>query len=73
MELETINRLYLELSQISTATTAKEIKLKNGIHEAVLMVTELCYKIEQCGASDALTKCSVAAISLKTKLSTLLG
>jgi hypothetical protein len=28
MELETINKLYLELSQITTATTAKEKKLQ---------------------------------------------
>ena len=27
MELETINKLYLELSQIATATTAKERKM----------------------------------------------
>lgn len=27
MELEIVNRLYLELSQITTATTAKEIEL----------------------------------------------
>lgn len=27
MELETINRLYLELSQFATATTARELRL----------------------------------------------
>lgn len=27
MELETVNKLYLELSQVATATTAKELKL----------------------------------------------
>lgn len=31
MELETINRLYLELSQIATAKTAKEIALENAV------------------------------------------
>jgi hypothetical protein len=31
MELEAINKLYLELSQIATAKTAREIKLENEI------------------------------------------
>ena len=34
MELETINKLYLELSQITTATTAREILLKKQLAEA---------------------------------------
>lgn len=31
MELETVNRLFLELSQITTATTAKELKQQKEI------------------------------------------
>lgn len=31
MELETINKLYLELSQIATAKTAKEITLQDAL------------------------------------------
>jgi hypothetical protein len=31
MELETINKLFLELSQIATATTARELLLKEQI------------------------------------------
>ena len=34
MELETINKLYLELSQITTATTAREILLQKQLAEA---------------------------------------
>lgn len=34
MELETINKLYLELSQITTATTAREILLQKQLDEA---------------------------------------
>ena len=34
MELETINKLYLELSQIATATTAREILLQKQLAEA---------------------------------------
>lgn len=33
MELETINRLYLELSQFATAKTAREIALEKQIAE----------------------------------------
>ena len=31
MELQTINRLYLELSQVATATTAKELELQGDL------------------------------------------
>lgn len=31
MELETINKLYLELSQIATARTAKELALEEAV------------------------------------------
>ena len=34
MELETINKLYLELSQITTATTTREILLQKQLAEA---------------------------------------
>ena len=33
MELETINKLYLELSQIATATTKREIDLAQCLYE----------------------------------------
>lgn len=33
MELETVNKLFLELSQFATATTAKELKLQKEIEE----------------------------------------
>lgn len=38
MELETINKLYLELSQIATATTAKE-------HALIVLLKEAREKI----------------------------
>jgi len=34
MELDTINKLYLELSQIATAKTAREIELRNVLERA---------------------------------------
>ena len=33
MQLDTINTLYLELSQVATATTAKELALKKELAE----------------------------------------
>lgn len=43
MELETINKLYLELSQIATAKTAREIELEGKIlkNEDILTVGHL--------------------------------
>ena len=40
MELETINKLYLELSQITTATTARETLLQKQLAEAQRWLTE---------------------------------
>lgn len=72
MELATINRLYLELSQVATATTGKELKLQAGIGEACNDAMELCWQIEKSGASEELTKCSIMASALEMKLKDLL-
>ena len=48
MELETINKLYLELSQITTATTAREILLQKQLAEAQRDSERLDWMIEQC-------------------------
>ncbi len=120
MELETINRLYLELSQVATATTPRELAISkerdalsrlldahvsrklcaccgeskplpyrrddlggyvcltcvekrldaliNGVADARQAALELCYQIERCGASEMLTKASVMAGELQSKL-----
>ena len=47
MELETINKLYLELSQITTATTAREILLQKKLAEAQRDSERLDWMIEQ--------------------------
>lgn len=72
MELETINRLYLELSQVATATTGQELKLQEGIKEARKILTELRWQIERSGASPALTKIAVIAAQLEWTLRDLL-
>ena len=46
MELETINKLYLELSQITTATTAREKKKKKQLAEAQRDAERLDWIIE---------------------------
>ena len=46
MELETINKLYLELSQITTATTAREILLQKQLAEAQKDAERLDWIIE---------------------------
>ena len=47
MELETINKLYLELSQITTATTARETLLQKQLAEAQKDSERLDWMIEQ--------------------------
>jgi hypothetical protein len=39
LELEIINKLFLELSQITTATTGKELKMEPVVSEAVREIT----------------------------------
>ena len=46
MELEIINKLYLELSQITTATTAREILLQKQLAEAKRDAERLDWIIE---------------------------
>ncbi len=48
MELETINKLYLELSQIATATTDSELKLLDKINEVKKQREELVAALEEC-------------------------
>ena len=73
MQLETINRLYLELSQVATVDTAKEIKLRHGIGDARQQAHALCWQIEKCGASQDLTQASIMASALQSQLNELLA
>ena len=72
MQLETINKLYLELSQVATATTARELKLIDGIAAARQASLELCWQIEKAGANEELTKAGVMASKLQAQLNELL-
>jgi len=46
MELETVNKLYLELSQIATAKTAKELALEDAIvgRDGLLTACQAAYR-----------------------------
>lgn len=72
MELETINKLYLELSQIATAKTKRELDLECILTQARDECLELCYQIEKSGASPELTQCSIMANSLYNYLKIML-
>lgn len=72
MDLDLINTLFLELSQVATATTSRERALQNGISQAREDALKLCWQIEESGASPALTKCSEMALALHTMLNELL-
>lgn len=68
MQLETINKLFLELSQVATAKTANEIALEDKLKEANLAARKLCDTIEKSGASPELTEISLQASALYKKL-----
>lgn len=72
MDLDIINRLYLELSQVATATTGQELKLHKGIGDARSAALNLCYEIEKLPASAQSTKLSLLASALQSHLNELL-
>ena len=47
MQLETINKLYLELSQVATAKTSKDLELDRADAKIKMMRT-LCFDIFNC-------------------------
>ncbi len=55
MDLDIVNRLFLELSQFATATTGKEIALSKALQKTVSDLGKVMQAIEAAGASPALT------------------
>ena len=55
MELQTVNKLFLELSQFATATTAKELKLQKEIDELKELITQ-CTDGYHCRNAEATGK-----------------
>ena len=72
LETDTIDRLFLELSQVTKAKTHKEIAIQKGIGDARQVAINLQIQIEKCGASEELTRASVIAAELTEKLNQLL-
>lgn len=68
MKHDTINKLFLELSQVATAKTARELELEARIKRAAEDCYKLCLQIEKSGASPELTECSILASSLHDQL-----
>jgi len=52
MQLETINKLYLELAQVATAETAKELAMSRMIHEANAVIRSVWQISERNGEAD---------------------
>ena len=64
METETIDRLFLELSQVTKATTGRELELLKRISEARSAAINLCHMIEALPASGQQTEISLQAAKL---------
>ena len=58
MELETINRLYLELSQFATAKTAKEIALEKRCERRGKLIEDICNDEETVMSRELLRRMS---------------
>lgn len=63
-DTDAIDRLFLELSQFTKATTGKELRLIKAIGEARSKAIELGQKIETLGASYELTEASAMCSDL---------
>lgn len=68
MELETINKLYLELSQVATAMTEKEIKSRQRLVVIHHKMMELCREIQNLPPSVQREYVTKLAVSLREQL-----
>jgi len=71
-ETETLDRLFVELSQFTTARTARELGTDKRIAEIRNATLELSWEIERMPASPAQTKISEMAASIGCGLNALL-
>ena len=67
-ETETIDRLFLELSQFTTVSTGKELNLRAVLLKAEAQTIRLSYQLEKCGASTALTEATCLLTELRATL-----
>lgn len=66
MELETINKLYLELSQIATAKTARELELEDLLRSAHSIAKRHGEGTAWDRFSEQLSKAGIGSVTPKT-------
>jgi hypothetical protein len=66
MELETIDRLYLELSQVTTAKTARELKLEDLLRSAANIAERGGKDVNWARWTQRLHDCGIHGITAKT-------
>lgn len=66
MELETINKLYLELSQIATAKTARELELEDLLTSARAIAERDGKDTHWRRFSDRIAKMGIGSITPRT-------
>lgn len=71
-QTETIDRLFLELSQFTNARTASELARDKEIGNLREMANNLCWHIEGLPASEKQTACSIMASDIHRRLNELL-
>lgn len=70
--LTAITEEYIIVPSFPFIVTAAQTATAEQIGDARQAAIELCWQIEKCGASEELTKCSVMASELQSKLNDLL-
>ncbi len=66
MELETVNKLYLELSQIATAKTARELELEDLLTSARAIAERKGADVAWERFSERLQKAGIGFVTAKT-------
>jgi hypothetical protein len=66
MELETVNKLYLELSQIATAKTARELELEDLLTSARAIAERKGEDVAWERFSERLQKAGIGSVTART-------
>jgi hypothetical protein len=66
MELETVNKLYLELSQIATAKTARELELEDLLISARAIAERKGKDVAWERFSERLQKAGIGSVTART-------
>ena len=66
MELETVNKLYLELSQVATAKTARELELEDLLTSARAIAERKGDDVAWERFSERLRKAGIGSVTART-------